>query len=74
MKTYDIELQRIKSMSQGNGLVEARIDAVVASLRPGDDEAPMSTLRMTEATARTLLLLLREQLAAIDKRKARSQR
>jgi hypothetical protein len=74
MKIHDIELQRIKSMSQGNGLVEARIDAVVASLRPGDDETPMSTLRMTEATARTLLLLLREQLAAIDKRKARSQR
>jgi hypothetical protein len=74
MKTHDIEIQKIKAMTQGNGLVEAKIDAQVTNTRASGDEAPTSTLRMTEANARTLVLLLREQLAAIDKRKARSQR
>lgn len=74
MKTHDIEITKIRSMSQSNGLVEAQVEVLVTVARAGQDGASTSTLRMTEADARTLQLLLREQLAAVDKRKARSQR
>lgn len=74
MKTHHIELQKLKAASQGNGLVEFAIDAQVAP-RPRDDEhLPTSVLSMSEANARVLLVLLKAQLAEIDKRKARSQR
>ena len=39
----------------------------------GEDEGG-TTLSMDEATARVLLLLLKQQLAEFDGRKARSQR
>ena len=75
MKTYNIELQRLKSMSHGNGLIEAQIDAaVLPAAGPADGKAPSTWLRMTEETARVLQALLKTQLAEVDKRKARSQR
>ena len=74
MKTHDIEIRKIRSMSQSNGMIEAQVEVQLTSGRAADDAGPTSTLRLTEADARTMLLLLREQLAAFDKRKARSQR
>lgn len=78
MKTYSIELQRIKAMSNSQGLIHARIDAVVqpqTSRRNPDDEdvEPLSVLSMNEDNARVLLSLLKAQLAEFDKRKARSR-
>ena len=32
MKTYDIEIQRVKSMHQGHGLVYMRLDAAVQQI------------------------------------------
>lgn len=74
MKTYDIELQQVKALSNAHGLVRARIDALVQPRPARDDGEPATVLQMTEQTARVLLLLLKAQLAEIDKRKARSQR
>ena len=77
MKTFTIELQRIKAMSNSHGLVRARVDATVqtSSARDGDDDgAPGSTLSLTVENARVLVLLLKAQLAEVDSRKARSQR
>lgn len=75
MKTYSIELQRIKSMSNSHGLVRARVDATVTTQPDRDDDgAPTSTLSLTVENARVLLLLLKAQLAEVDSRKARSQR
>ncbi|MBX3622692.1 MAG: hypothetical protein KF891_22210 [Rhizobacter sp.] len=74
MKTFQIELQKIKSMSNRNGLLEARIDALVLPASSRGDDGPGTTLSLDEATARVLLLLLKQQLAEIDGRKARSQR
>lgn len=75
MKTFRIELQKIKSMGNRSGLVEARIDALVLpSNNRDDDDSGGTTLSMDEATARVLLLLLKQQLAEFDGRKARSQR
>ncbi len=74
MKTYDIEVQRIKAMSNAHGLIHARIDAAVQPQPRRDDGEPASVLTLSEETARVLMLLLKAQLAEFDKRKARSQR
>jgi len=75
MKTFTIELQRIKSMSNSHGLVRARVDATVQAAPVRDEGSdPGSTLSMTVEDARVLLLLIKAQLAEIDARKARSQR
>ena len=77
MKTYTIEIQKVKAMSNGHGLINARIDAIVAqqsSRQNPDDTAELHTvLSFNEDTARVLLLLLKAQLAEFDKRKAKSR-
>jgi len=75
MKTFRIEVQRIKGMSNANGMLHAQIDAAVLPAPAGnDDAAPTSRLSLSEESARTLQLLLKAQFAQIDGRKARSQR
>lgn len=75
MKTYQIEVQRIKLMNNSHGLVRARIDAAVQPMPRQDDGAePSSMLSMTVENARVLYLLLKQQLAEVDSKKARSQR
>ena len=78
MKTYNIEIQKVKAMANGHGLIHARIDALVqpqAARRDADDDTgqPHTLLSMSEDTARVLLLLLKAQLAEFDKRKAKSR-
>ena len=74
MKTYSIELQRVKSMSNGHGLIQMQIDALVLPLATKDSAAPASVLSLSEENARVLQALLKTQLGEFDKRKARSQR
>jgi len=74
MKTYAIEVQRIKAMTNSHGLLRARIDAAVLPQSGRDDDEPSSVLSLTVENARVLLLLLKAQLAEVDGRKARSQR
>jgi hypothetical protein len=78
MKTHTIELQRIKSMSNSHGLVRARVDAAVQTAQPRDNDdaahEPSSMLVLTVENARVLVLLLKQQLADVDGKKARSQR
>jgi hypothetical protein len=78
MKTYAIELQRIKAIGNDHGLINARIDALVqpqSTKHPDADAAGelLSVLSMSEDTARVLVSLLKSQLAEFDKRKARSR-
>ena len=78
MKTYTIELQRVKAMSNGHGLINVRLDAAVQPQpnRRDDDAAaaePATVLSMNEETARVFLLLLKAQIAEFDKRKAKSR-
>jgi predicted xylose isomerase-like sugar epimerase len=78
MKTYAIELQRVKAMANQHGVISARIDALVqahSTKRAAADDASemLSVLSMSEDTARVLMLLLKGQLAEFDKRKARSR-
>jgi hypothetical protein len=75
MKTFNIELLRIKPMSNSHGMVHAKVDAMVGSQSTRDEAAePSSTLSFTVENARVLMLLLKAQLAEVDARKARSQR
>jgi len=75
VKTYRIELNKVKAMVNGKGLIQARIDALVLPQQARDDDPPeTSVLSMSEETARVLFLLLKAQLAEVDGKKARSQR
>lgn len=76
MKTYQIELQKVRAMSNGHGLINVRMDAAVQpqARRSDDDGAePMSVLSMTEETARVFMLLLKQQLADFDSKKPKSR-
>ena len=74
MKPFDIEVQRLKSMKHDKGLIEISVDALVMTRQLRDDEAPTTCLRIPVEHARTLLLLLKQQFAALDKLQPRSRR
>lgn len=74
MKPYDIEIQRLKSMRHDKGLVEISVDALVMTRQVRDDEAGSTVLRIPVEHARTLLLLLKQQIAELDKLNPRSRR
>jgi len=67
-------MQRVRAMTNGNGLVEAQIDALVLPSNTPEGRTPSTRLSMSEETARVFFLLLKQQLAELDKRKGRSQR
>lgn len=74
MKTYDIEVQRLKSAKHDKGLIELGIDAAVLQRPVRDEETASSVLRLPVEHARTLMLLLKQQLAELDKLQPRSRR
>lgn len=74
MKAYDIEVQRLKSMKHDRGLIEIDIDALVMTRAVRDDEPGVSCLRLPVEHARTLLVLLKQQFAELDKLQPRSRR
>ena len=74
MKPYDIEVQRLKSMKHDHGVLEVRLDALVMARPPRDEESASSCVRIPVEHARTLLLLLKQNLAELDKLQPRSRR
>jgi len=74
VKPYDIEVQRLKSMKHDKGLIEIDIDALVMSRQVRDEPSGTTCLRLPVEHARTLLLLLKQQLAELDKLQPRSRR
>ena len=74
MKTYDIEVQRLKSARHDKGVIELGIDALVLPRPVGDGDVSTSGLRLPVEHARSLLILLRQQLAELDKSQPRSRR
>lgn len=74
MKTYDIEVQRLKSMRHDKGLIELGIDALVLPRPARDDQTTTSSLRLSVNDARSLLVLLKQQLNELDKLQPRSRR
>ena len=74
LKPFDIEVQRLKSMKHDKGLLEVQLDALVMARRPDDDDSPSTRLRIPVDQARTLLILLKQSLAELDKHNPRSRR
>ncbi len=74
MKTYDIELQRLKSAKHDKGTIEIGADVMVLLRQQRDDGAGASVLRLPVDDARTLLILLRQALGELDKLQPRSRR
>ncbi len=74
MKTYDIEVQRLKSVRHDKGLIEVGLDALVLPRAARDEAVPSSRLSLPVEHARTLLVLLKQQLAELDKLQPRSRR
>jgi hypothetical protein len=74
VKTYDIEVQRLKSVRHDKGLVELGVDVLVQPRAARDDQAGSSILSLPVEHARTLLILLKQQLAELDKLQPRSRR
>jgi hypothetical protein len=74
VKTYDIEVQRLKSARHDKGVIELGVDALVLPRRPGDGDVDTSAVRLPVEHARSLLILLRQQLGELDKAQPRSRR
>lgn len=74
MKTYEIEVQRLKSIKHDTGLIELSVDAAVLPRPVRDDQAGASCVRLSVEHARSLLILLKQQLAELDKLQPRSRR
>ena len=72
-KTNDNEVQRRKSANHDQGVIELGVDALVLPRAVRDDEAG-SCIRLPVEHARTLLILLKQQLAELDKLQPRSRR
>ncbi len=76
MKTYDIEVQRLKSIRHDKGVFEIATELLVNPRKASfDDDGPSaSQLRLPVEHARTLLALLKQQIAELDKLNPRSRR
>lgn len=75
MKTCDIDVDRLKAVRHDHGVIEVAVDVRVVPRSPRDEgPMPTSTLRLPVEHARTLLLLLKQQLAELDRQQPRSRR
>jgi hypothetical protein len=74
LKPYQIEVQRLKSLRHDNGALELFMDALVQPRPLRDDQAASSSMRLNVEDARTLLILLKQQIAELDKLQPRSRR
>lgn len=61
-------------MRHDRGLIEVSVDALVMTRKVSDDEAGSTCLRLPVEHARTLMLLLKQQFAELDKLQPRSRR
>ncbi len=74
MKTYDIEIQRLKSAKHFKGLIELGVDILVLPRPARDDQPATSCLSLAVDDARTLMILLKQQITELDKLQPRSRR
>jgi hypothetical protein len=74
VKTYDIEVQRLKSVKHDKGVMELGTDVLVLPRPAREGAEGGSCLRLPVEHARTLVMLLKQQLAELDKLQPRSRR
>ena len=74
VKPYAIEVLRLNSMKHDRDMIEVSVDAQVSVRQLRDDQFDGTCIRIPVEHARTLLLLLKQQLATLDKLQPRSRR
>lgn len=74
VKTYDIEIQRLSSARHDKGMIELGTEVLVQPRALRDDQPSSSRIRLPVEHARTLLILLKQQIAELDKLNPRSRR
>ena len=74
MKAVDIEVQRVRSVKHDRDVIELGVDALVTPRPIRDDPHGTSRLHLPVEHARTLLILLKQQLAELDQLQPRSRR
>jgi hypothetical protein len=74
VKTFHIDVQGLRSATHDKGLIELDLDVLVQPRTARDDQEAVTSLRLPIEQARTLLTLLKQQLAELDKLQPRSRR
>jgi hypothetical protein len=74
VKTYDVDVLRIKSIRHDKGLIELGLDLSVQTQTARGQDEPQSRLQLPVEQARTLLVLLKQQFAELDRLQPRSRR
>ena len=74
MKTYEVELQRIKGIRQAGGVIYLQVDALIQPKVTASEGEPSSLVCMSEEQARVIVALIKNQLLELDKKKAKSRR
>jgi hypothetical protein len=74
VKPFDVEVQRLKSLRHDKGVIEVSLDALVSARQVRDDQSGSSCLYLPVEHARTLQILLKQQLAELDRLQPRSRR
>jgi hypothetical protein len=73
-KDYDINVQRLVSARHDKGLIELGVDISVQPRSVRDDQPAGSRLLLPVEHARTLVILLKQQIAELDQLQPRSRR
>jgi hypothetical protein len=74
VKAHDIEILRLKAIRHDHGVLRIDTDALVTARPAREDGGDGSRLHLPVEHARTLLILLKQQLAELDKLQPRSRR
>ncbi len=73
MKTYDIEMQRLKSVKHDKGLIEIDAELLVLPRPARESQTLTSCISLPVDDARTLMMLLKQQITELDKLQPRSR-
>jgi len=74
LKTYPIKVQRLKSPQYDHGIIEMGIDAMALPRLSRADAATRGSVYVPVDHTCSLLMLLKQRQAALDKPNSRSQR
>lgn len=74
MKIYNVEVQKLKAASNSpHGQLMFKVDALVTPKAPIEGIEPSTMLILSEANARVLMALLKNQLTELDAKKPKSR-
>ncbi len=74
MKTYNIGMQKLKSVKHDKGLIELGVEVLVLPQSAKDTDGVTSCFSLSVDDARTLMMLIKQQITELDKLNPRSRR